>query len=273
MGHQPLAVAWPAAFLERAGYRPALMDVSVEPLDAQKLARARLVAISVPMHTALRLGVGVAEHVRRSTRARTSASTASTPPSTPTTCWTTAPTTASAARPRRRWSRWPRRSSRRRRGAAARAWRAPGRPAAPNLARLALPAAEPRGPAATRARYATLERDGRTGSGRLRRGQPRLPAPVHATAPSRRSTAGGSSSCRARSCLDDVRQQVAAGRHAHHLRRPRLPQRARATRCAVARALHAEFPDVTFDFTAKVEHILARPRAPARAGRGSAACS
>jgi len=64
MGHQPLAVAWPAAFLERAGYRPALMDVSVEPVDAQKLARARVIAISVPMHTALRLGVEVAARAR-----------------------------------------------------------------------------------------------------------------------------------------------------------------------------------------------------------------
>ena len=32
----------------------------LEPLDAEKIRRARLVAISVPMHTALRLGVRVA---------------------------------------------------------------------------------------------------------------------------------------------------------------------------------------------------------------------
>jgi radical SAM superfamily enzyme YgiQ (UPF0313 family) len=64
LGHQPLAVAWPAAFLERAGYAPAVMDVSVEPFDAERVTRARLVAISVPMHTALRLGVTVARRVR-----------------------------------------------------------------------------------------------------------------------------------------------------------------------------------------------------------------
>ena len=64
LGHQPLAVAWPAAFLERAGYAPATMDVSVEPFDADKVRRARLIAISVPMHTALRLGVTVAERTR-----------------------------------------------------------------------------------------------------------------------------------------------------------------------------------------------------------------
>jgi radical SAM superfamily enzyme YgiQ (UPF0313 family) len=64
LGHQPLAVAWPAAFLEREGYAPAVMDVSVEPFDAERVRRAKLVAISVPMHTALRLGVAVAERVR-----------------------------------------------------------------------------------------------------------------------------------------------------------------------------------------------------------------
>ena len=64
LGHQPLAVAWPAAFLGRAGYSPAVLDVSVEPFDAERVRRAHVVAISVPMHTALRLGTMVAERVR-----------------------------------------------------------------------------------------------------------------------------------------------------------------------------------------------------------------
>jgi radical SAM superfamily enzyme YgiQ (UPF0313 family) len=64
LGHQPLSVAWPTAFLERAGYRPAVMDLSVEPFDADKVRRARLVAVAVPMHTALRLGVAAATRVR-----------------------------------------------------------------------------------------------------------------------------------------------------------------------------------------------------------------
>ena len=42
MGHQPLAVAWPTAFLERAGYAPAVLDLSVEPLDLEKVRRARV---------------------------------------------------------------------------------------------------------------------------------------------------------------------------------------------------------------------------------------
>src|ERR671934_91305 len=64
LGHQPLSVAWPVAFLERAGYRPAVMDLSVEPFDAEKVRRARLVAVAVPMHTALRVGVAAASRVR-----------------------------------------------------------------------------------------------------------------------------------------------------------------------------------------------------------------
>jgi len=64
LGHQPLAVAWPAAFLERAGFTPALLDLSVEPLDPEKITRARFVAISVPMHTALRLGVIATRRIR-----------------------------------------------------------------------------------------------------------------------------------------------------------------------------------------------------------------
>jgi radical SAM superfamily enzyme YgiQ (UPF0313 family) len=64
LGHQPLAVAWPAAFLERLGYQPAVMDVSVEAFDARRARRAKLVAVSVPMHTALRIGVTVIDRVR-----------------------------------------------------------------------------------------------------------------------------------------------------------------------------------------------------------------
>src|SRR5712691_11943655 len=65
LGHQPLALASPLGFLERAGYSPDALDISVERLDAGKVARARFVGISVPMHTALRLGVRVAAEVRR----------------------------------------------------------------------------------------------------------------------------------------------------------------------------------------------------------------
>ena len=65
LGHQPLAAASPLAFLERAGFAADTLDVSVEQFAAPTAARARLVAISVPMHTALRLGVRVAEQIRK----------------------------------------------------------------------------------------------------------------------------------------------------------------------------------------------------------------
>jgi len=65
LGHQPLGAALPLAFLERAGFAPDALDISVQDFDEAKVAQARLVAISVPMHTALRLGVRVAERVRQ----------------------------------------------------------------------------------------------------------------------------------------------------------------------------------------------------------------
>src|SRR5438034_3926251 len=65
LGHQPLGLAWPKAFLERAGYAPATVDLAVEALDEPSLRQARLIAIAVPMHTALRLGVRAAERIRR----------------------------------------------------------------------------------------------------------------------------------------------------------------------------------------------------------------
>ena len=64
LGHPPQGVAWPAAFLRRAGFRPAALDLSVEPFDEDRVRRARLVALSVPMHTALRLGLEAAARIR-----------------------------------------------------------------------------------------------------------------------------------------------------------------------------------------------------------------
>src|SRR5262245_12710490 len=64
LGHQPLGVALPLGFLQRAGFAPAALDIAVEPFDTDRITRARFIAISVPMHTALRLGMRVAERVR-----------------------------------------------------------------------------------------------------------------------------------------------------------------------------------------------------------------
>lgn len=65
LGHQPIGLASPLGFLERAGYTPVVLDIAVETLDVEKAARAEFVGISVPMHTALRLGVHVASRVRK----------------------------------------------------------------------------------------------------------------------------------------------------------------------------------------------------------------
>jgi radical SAM superfamily enzyme YgiQ (UPF0313 family) len=64
LGRQPVGAATALAELRRAGFAPTALDVSVDAVDDERLGRARLVAISVPMHTALRLGVRVAERVR-----------------------------------------------------------------------------------------------------------------------------------------------------------------------------------------------------------------
>ena len=65
LGHQPAGIALPLALLQRAGYHSETLDVSVEGFDEDKARRAKFVGISVPMHTALRLGLRVAEEVRR----------------------------------------------------------------------------------------------------------------------------------------------------------------------------------------------------------------
>ncbi|MCX5747948.1 MAG: CUAEP/CCAEP-tail radical SAM protein [Proteobacteria bacterium] len=64
LGHQPHGLAMPVAFLERAGYQPVAQDLAIERLDEELIRTADFVGISVPMHTALRLGVRVAARVR-----------------------------------------------------------------------------------------------------------------------------------------------------------------------------------------------------------------
>jgi len=254
LGHQPLAVAWPAAFLERAGYRPSVLDLSVEPLDAEKVARARLIAVSVPMHTALRLGVTVAAKIREMNpsahvcfyghyAALNAAELLDT-------CANSvlagemeaqlvdlvgemeAAHATSQAVPGS--------------AALAAASRAVlGKLAFPVPARSALPSLK---------KYARMERDGRQ----------EIAAYVEASR-------GCKHVCRhcpippvyggrffvvpVETVLADVRQQVAAGAAHVTFGDPDFLNGPRHA-LAVARALHAEFPAVTFDFTAKVEHLM-----------------
>jgi radical SAM superfamily enzyme YgiQ (UPF0313 family) len=65
LGHQPLHVASPAAALRAVGHDVRCLDLAVEPWDPALVEWAGAVALSVPMHTAMRLAVRAARAVRR----------------------------------------------------------------------------------------------------------------------------------------------------------------------------------------------------------------
>ena len=65
LGHQPLHVASPAAVLIRDGHEVECLDLAVEEWDAARFQRAEAVAFSVPMHTAMRLAVQAATRLRQ----------------------------------------------------------------------------------------------------------------------------------------------------------------------------------------------------------------
>ena len=64
LGHQPLGLASAASHLLAAGAVVKCLDLAVESFDETKVDAADFVGISVPMHTALRLGVAAARRVR-----------------------------------------------------------------------------------------------------------------------------------------------------------------------------------------------------------------
>ncbi len=253
LGHQPLGVAWPAACLEARGYAPAVLDVAVEPFDPAKAARARVVAISVPMHTALRVGTAVLARVRAvNPRCRVAAlglyaalnadhllahgvdAVIGAEVEEPLVAWIEALAAGDADRPVP--------------GVRTAAHATPARIARP---RLPLPS---RGGLPPLARYARLERHGRR----------ELVGYVEASRGCKH---------RCRHCpippvydgrfvvippelvLADVRQCVEAGATHVTFGDPDFLNGPRHA-LAVCRALHAAFPEVTFDLTAKVEHLL-----------------
>jgi radical SAM superfamily enzyme YgiQ (UPF0313 family) len=244
LGHQPLSLAWPAAFFARAGYRPAVMDLSVEPFDADKVRRARLVAVAVPMHTALRLGVAAATRVRALNRAAHI-------------CFYGHYATLNA-------------DDLLARGLADSVLGGELETALVDLARRLDDAASPprvtltkldfpvpaRSALPSLKKYAHLDRDG----------APHLVGYVEAS----RGCKHGCRHCPippvygrrffvvpAETVLADIRQQIAAGATHITFGDPDFLNGPRHA-LAVARALHTEFPGVTFDFTAKIEHLLAQ---------------
>lgn len=262
LGHPPLAVASAVAFLERAGFRPAALDLALEPLD-RLLARApdppvRLVAISVPMHTALHIGTRAAlqirermpaahmcfyglyatlnaEHLFHSGLADSVAGGESEGPLVG---------LAEALRDGRPLAEVP--------GLAL-----PERPARPHLARLDFPVPSRDGLPAP-SRYARLVLDGK-----------------EQTAAAIEASRGCLHLCRhcpippvyggrffvvpIEVILGDVRGLVARGVRHLTFADPDFLNGPRHA-LAVARAIHAEHPEVSFDVTTKVEHVLRHRR-------------
>ncbi len=64
LGHRPIGLTRPLDVLEDAGFLPNTIDIAVEPLDTEKVKQAKFIGISVPMHTALRLGVHLQHRIR-----------------------------------------------------------------------------------------------------------------------------------------------------------------------------------------------------------------
>jgi radical SAM superfamily enzyme YgiQ (UPF0313 family) len=265
LGHAPHGVALPAAHLERAGYRPAALDLAVEPFDAARVRRARLVLLSVPMHTALRLGLAAAARVRAAAPGAVLGFHGLYAPLHAELLVAAGASAVLGAEPGADLVALA--------GAVER-----GEDLAPFVRRgpgAAPPRAEPpvlpsRGALPGLDRYARLERGD---------GTSRVAGYVEATR-------GCKHRCRhcpvvplyqgrffavpAELVLADVAAQVAAGAEHVTFGDPDfLNGPAHALR--IARALHARFPALTFDFTAKVEHLVALPGAVAELARLGAA--
>ncbi len=262
LGHQPLGVAWPLGFLTRAGYSAVSMDIAVEPFDAAMAARARFVGISVPMHTAMRLGVRVIARIRElnpechiccfGLYAALNAEYLldhGADSCVGGECETPLVELVESLD----------------RGSNADSHREPGsgvagvitrtQSARPNLARLPFVIPE-RGRLPSLEKYARLEHDGHTRTaGHVEASRGCLHLCTHCPIPP--VYGGRFFIVPPEIVLEDIRQQVAAG--ATHitfgdpdfLNGPKHSLR-------VVRAMHDEFPSLTFDFTAKVEHLLQR---------------
>jgi radical SAM superfamily enzyme YgiQ (UPF0313 family) len=65
LGHQPFGLASPKAWLLRAGHEVRSIDLAKTPLPESAIREAEAVAFSLPMHTATRLAIPVIERVKR----------------------------------------------------------------------------------------------------------------------------------------------------------------------------------------------------------------
>jgi radical SAM superfamily enzyme YgiQ (UPF0313 family) len=65
LGRQPFGLASPAAWLERDGHKAVCVDFAVEPLSDEQIRVADAAAFFLPMHTATRLALPAIERVKR----------------------------------------------------------------------------------------------------------------------------------------------------------------------------------------------------------------
>ena len=245
LGRQPVGLAFPLAFLERAGFAPCAVDLAVELLDEAAVRRARLVALSVPMHTALTIGVRAAERIR-----------ALNPDAAMCFYGLYALLNREHLLAQGADAVFGGESEEQLVEAARRLERGePLESPAAHLARLDFPVPS-RDNLPPLTRYAHLERDGvRVSAGSVEASRGCLHRCLHCPIT---PVYGGRFFVVPRAVvLEDIRRQVAFGaRHItfvdpDFLNGPRHSLR-------IAEALHGEFPDFTFDFTAKIEHLIAR---------------
>jgi radical SAM superfamily enzyme YgiQ (UPF0313 family) len=64
LGHQPFGLASPAAWLRRAGAEVRCLDTSVQQLDVEAVAGAAMLGLYVPMHTATRMAADLLPALR-----------------------------------------------------------------------------------------------------------------------------------------------------------------------------------------------------------------
>lgn len=65
LGHQPFSLASPAARLKSEGYDVSVVDAAIEPVPEDIVRRAGFIGISVPMHTAMRVGMDLSRRIRK----------------------------------------------------------------------------------------------------------------------------------------------------------------------------------------------------------------
>lgn len=64
LGHQPFGIASPAAWLKEAGAAVTCMDLAIEKINRRAIQEASLIACYVPMHTATRIAVSFIDRIR-----------------------------------------------------------------------------------------------------------------------------------------------------------------------------------------------------------------